>query len=103
MFRWLFKDAVDRGVKRGVDQAVKEFTASPEFGKKLDGIVMLDNGELLVSSWAGSAVYRGKPGGEWKAAVENIKSPADIGWDAKRKRLLIPSFMGNSVTLNPLE
>ena len=70
---------------------------------QLDGIVMLDGGEVLVSSWAGSSVYRGKPGGEWKAVVENVKSPADIGWDSKRKRLLIPSFQGNQVILNPLE
>jgi sugar lactone lactonase YvrE len=70
---------------------------------QLDGIVLLDNGEMLVSSWGGSSVFRGKAGGEWKAAVENVKSPADIGWDSKRKRLLIPSFQGNSVILNPLE
>lgn len=69
----------------------------------LDGIVVLDSGELLVASWAASTVYRGKPGGEWKPAVENVKSPADIGWDSKRKRLLIPSFQGNTVTLHPLE
>ena len=59
--------------------------------------------DTMSISWAGSSVFRGKPGGEWKAVVENVKSPADIGWDSKRKRLLIPSFMGNSVTLNPLE
>jgi hypothetical protein len=70
---------------------------------QLDGVVTLDSGELLVSSWAGSSVFRGKPGGEWKPAVENIKSPADIGWDSKRKRLLIPSFQGNQVILSPLE
>jgi sugar lactone lactonase YvrE len=69
----------------------------------LDGVVALDGGELLVSSWEGEAVYRGKPGGEWKAIVENVKSPADIGWDSKRKRLLIPSFQGNTVILHPLE
>ena len=56
-----------------------------------------------MSSWAGKAVYRGKPGGEWKAAVEKIESPADIGWDSKRKRLLIPVFMGNTIILHPLE
>jgi streptogramin lyase len=70
---------------------------------QLDGIVVLDNGDVLVSSWEGSAVYRGKPGAEWKAAVENVKSPADIGWDSKRKRLLIPSFQGNQIILHPLE
>ena len=70
---------------------------------QLDGVVTLEGGELLVSSWEGSAIYRGKPGGEWKPVVENAKSPADIGYDTKRKRVLIPSFMGNSVTLHPLE
>jgi hypothetical protein len=70
---------------------------------QLDGVVALDGGDVLVSSWEGSAVYRGKPGGEWKAAVEGVKSPADIGWDSKRKVLLIPSFQGNQVILHPLE
>jgi sugar lactone lactonase YvrE len=70
---------------------------------QLDGIVALDGGEYLVTSWEGSAIYRGKPGGEWKPAVENVKSPADIGWDSKRKRVLIPIFMGNSVILHPLQ
>jgi sugar lactone lactonase YvrE len=70
---------------------------------KLDGIVTLDSGDVLVSSWDASAVFRGKPGADWKPAVENVKSPADIGYDTKRKRLLIPSFMGNEVILQPLE
>jgi len=69
---------------------------------QLDGIVALDGGEYLVSSWEGSALYRGKPGGEWKPVVENVKSPADIGYDTKRKRVLIPIFQGNSVILQPL-
>jgi sugar lactone lactonase YvrE len=70
---------------------------------RLDGVIVLDGGEMLASSWEGEAVYRGKPGGEWKAAVASVKSPADIGWDSKRKRLLIPLFQGNSVILQPLE
>lgn len=70
---------------------------------QLDGIVALDGGDLLVSSWEGSAIYRGQPGKEWKPVVENVKSPADIGWDGKRHRILIPVFMGNTVILQPLE
>ena len=70
---------------------------------QLDGVVPLDGGDFLVSSWAGSAVYRGKPGGDWKAVHENVKSPADIGWDSKRKRLLIPGFQTSSVFIIPLE
>jgi hypothetical protein len=68
---------------------------------QLDGIVAFD-GDLLVSSWEGSAIYRGKPGGEWKPIVEHIKSPADIGFDGKRRRLLIPSFQGNQLIIHPL-
>jgi sugar lactone lactonase YvrE len=70
---------------------------------QLDGIVILPGGDFLVSSWEGSEVFRGKPGGEWKAVVENVKSPADIGYDTKRNRVLIPIFQGNSVVLQPLE
>jgi sugar lactone lactonase YvrE len=68
-----------------------------------DGVVVLPGGDVLVTSWEGSAIYRGKPGGEWKAVVENVKSPADIGYDTKRHRVLIPVFQGNTVILQPLE
>lgn len=70
---------------------------------QLDGIVVLDGGEVLASSWSGSMVLRGKPGAEWKPAIENVKSPADIGWDEKRKRVLVPVFQGNTVILHPIE
>jgi len=63
----------------------------------LDGIVQLPGGELLVSSWDGSAIYRGKPGGPWVTAIANVKSPADIGFDTKRSRVLVPLFTENQV------
>lgn len=68
-----------------------------------DGVVALSGGEFLVSSWEGSAIYRGKPGGEWKPVVENVKSPADIGYDSKRHRILIPVFQGNAVIIQPVQ
>jgi hypothetical protein len=64
---------------------------------QLDGIVALPGGDLLVTSWEGSAVYRGKPGGEWKAIAENLKAPADLGYDSKRGWMLVPLFMDNGV------
>jgi len=67
-----------------------------------DGIVILEGGDVLVSSWEGSAIYRGKPGGEWKPLVENVQSPADIGYDTKRHYLLIPVFQGNTVIIHPI-
>jgi sugar lactone lactonase YvrE len=65
-------------------------------GGGLDGIVVIGD-ELLVSSWQASAVFRGKLGGKFEVAVPGLKSPADIGYDTKRKRLLVPHFTENSV------
>jgi len=62
-----------------------------------DGIVPLEGGELLVSSWDASGVFRGKAGGEFKQVLEGVKAPADIGWDKKRKRVLVPMFQDNEV------
>lgn len=59
----------------------------------LDGVVALEDGSFLVSSWEGGAVYHGEPGGEFTAVVVDLPSPAAIGYDAKRDRLLVPSMM----------
>jgi len=69
----------------------------------LDGLVHLADGSFLVSSWDAKAVYRGKPGGAFAAVIENVNSPADIGYDTKRHRVLIPHFMDNIVTVHPLQ
>ncbi|MCL2726712.1 MAG: hypothetical protein FWD69_20015 [Polyangiaceae bacterium] len=63
----------------------------------LDGIVALPNGDFLISSWDASAIYRGAPGSEFKTVIENVNSPADIGYDTKRNRVLVPIFTGNEV------
>jgi sugar lactone lactonase YvrE len=68
----------------------------------LDGLVALADGTFLASSWAASAVYHGKPGGEFKVIIDNTKSPADIGYDTKRHRLLMPQMMENTVRLYDL-
>jgi sugar lactone lactonase YvrE len=67
----------------------------------LDGIFEA-GGEFYVSSWAGSAVYRGKPGGTFVEVLGGQSSPADIGYDSKRKRLLVPHFMDNVVEVYEL-
>lgn len=63
----------------------------------LDGIVALPNGDFLVSSWDASGVFRGKPGGSFTIVLEGVKAPADIGYDTKRNRLLVPLFQDNEV------
>jgi sugar lactone lactonase YvrE len=63
----------------------------------LDGIVILPGGDLLVASWEANAIYRGKPGGDFTAVIEDVKSPADIGYDVKRGRVLVPLFESDEV------
>ncbi len=68
---------------------------------QLDGIVALDNGDFLISGWAGETVYRGR-GASWTAAVTGVKSPGDIGFDTKRRVLLVPLLQQNAVRLVPI-
>lgn len=63
----------------------------------LDGIVGLPNGDVLISSWDASGIYRGKPGGAFAIVIEGVKAPADIGYDRKRQRVLVPLFHDNEV------
>jgi sugar lactone lactonase YvrE len=70
----------------------------------LDGVVRLADGSLLVSSWGGSAVYRLAAGGTaYTTVVDSATSPADIGYDTKRSRVLIPSFTQNKLTFRDLK
>jgi sugar lactone lactonase YvrE len=68
----------------------------------LDGIIKLNDGTLLISSWEGQAIFRGRPGGTFEPVLTGLTSPADIGLDTKRNRVLIPSFMTDTVFLQPL-
>ena|SRR5688572_19517491 len=53
---------------------------------------------IWVSSWADSSVYRYR-NGEGTNLIKGVPSPADIGYDSKRHRLLIPSFTGNRIEI----
>lgn len=70
---------------------------------QLDGLLRLGDGSLLVSSWEGKAVYRVAPNGQVTTAVEDVESPADIGWDARRNRLLVPLFTKNAIEVRELQ
>jgi hypothetical protein len=63
----------------------------------LDGMLLVGD-SLIVTSWAASAIYRGKLGGSaFEPIIQNVKGPADIGWDSKRSRVLIPRFLDDVV------
>ncbi len=58
----------------------------------LDGAVLL-GGTLFVSSWKEKAVFRVDAQGNVEKALRGLESPADLGLDEKRKRLMVPLMM----------
>ena len=61
-----------------------------------DGIEVLADGRILVTSWADSAVHVVQNGAMSKL-VSNVSAPADIGVDTKRNVLAIPRFNDGKV------
>ncbi|WP_394827883.1 hypothetical protein [Pendulispora albinea] len=72
----------------------RDITKTP--GAGLTGIVAVGD-SLLVTSWQGSSIYRGKLGGSFRVALASQKTPADIGYDSKRARLLVPHYLEDTV------
>ena len=62
-----------------------------------DGVEVAGS-RILVSSWADSTVSAYETGQEVKV-ITGVPDPADIGYDAKRNRVLIPIFRGNRVEI----
>jgi len=86
------------GAVYGLDAAGKRTDLPTPPAGTLDGVVRLADGSLLVSSWGGQAVYRLANGAAtWTTAVDSVESPADIGYDTKRQRVLIPLFTPSEV------
>ena len=71
-------------------------------GAQFDGVEMLPGDALLVSDWGASCVHRVTAEGQASCIVEDVASPADIGVDLGRNRVLIPLFNANEVWFRPL-
>jgi sugar lactone lactonase YvrE len=56
-----------------------------------DGIEVLSDGRVLVTSWADSTLFIASPGGN-KVIVSKVATPADIGIDRGRHVVAIPLF-----------
>lgn len=67
----------------------------------LDGLVEMEDGSWITSSWSGKAIYRYKDG-NYSIVLDKVTSPSDIGFDPKRNYLLIPLFMVDKVLIYPL-
>ena len=82
------------------DGKVEETAKVP--GSRLDGVVRLPDGDLLVTSWHTSALLRGRPEGPFTAIKQDLKTPADFSYDRKRNQLVIPLAQQNALLIQPL-
>jgi sugar lactone lactonase YvrE len=62
-----------------------------------DGVEVLANGNILVSSWTDSTVHVVHGGSHMMPLVRSVAAPADIGVDTKRNVLAIPRFNDGKV------
>lgn len=85
--------------KSQLDGLVQWIHTDPDIRKRSNG--------WLVSSWEGGCVYelrsrfpRGQDAGITKL-VKDLRAPADIDYDAKRNRVLIPLFLDDTLLIRP--
>ncbi|HEU4630128.1 MAG TPA: hypothetical protein VFS08_10300 [Gemmatimonadaceae bacterium] len=64
-----------------------------------DGIALLADGRVVVSSWADSSVYAMQGDSTMTRLITGLEAPADIGVDRQRGRILVPLFNQNRVVV----
>jgi sugar lactone lactonase YvrE len=93
--RWLLAPFDGKDVQVMADGA-KTPTVLATGPGSYDGIELLSDGRVLVSSWADGSVYVISNGTMTKA-VTGVAAPADIGVDTKRGIIAIPRFNDKKV------
>ena len=87
-----FNDKVVSGWKDG-DSTVTPIASGPG---GYDGVEVLSDGRILVTSWTDSSV-QAISNGTFRKVVGNVEGPADIGIDTKRNVLALPRFNAGRV------
>ena len=80
-----------------IDAKGQRTPVAPASDRQLDGIVFRQDQSFYFSSWGDSAVYAVGTDGSVSRLVEDVVSPADMGYDAQRNRLLIPLLQQDAV------
>lgn len=69
---------------------------------RLDGLLKLEDGRIITSSWAAKSIFAINNDYTVDTITDGLESPADLGYDSKRNRLLIPLFLKDEVVIYPL-
>ncbi len=71
---------------------------------QLDGIEKDSEGKFLISSWEGTCIYQADLSNKDATTVKvpELNAPADIGFDSKRKAILLPYFKDNKLDITKM-
>ena len=88
-----------RGVRTDLGKAP---TAQLDGLVRVEAKVATEAPAWYATSWAGQCLHRFDVTGGCTTLPLRLEQPADCGWDAVRRRLLVPLFGGNRLELVPL-
>jgi hypothetical protein len=100
--RGILVAAFGSGEVYALDAEGSRTNVMPASTGQYDGIVAMDDGGFLVSSWGEQAVIHVSGAGAVSHVVRGVEAPADIGLDRARNRVLVPLFNANEVRIVPL-
>ena len=67
----------------------------------LDGLLLMDDGSYIISSWKSQSIYRLDTNGRYQVLADDLEAPADLGFDSKRNLILVPLFKKNEMVALP--
>lgn len=69
----------------------------------LDGLVELDDGSFLVTSWEAKGIYRVWPDGRYYLALHSpaMVGPASIEYDFTRQQVISPNALAGTLSIEP--
>jgi hypothetical protein len=90
----------NRSVSQLWPEELKPFVRGRDW--KLDGLAITEDGSFAFTNWADSTILliqasRGGSRGNIFKLVQDVPTPGDIGYDARRDRILVPVLEQNRV------
>lgn len=87
------------------DSQKRPLVLAKGFAQNIDGVELISRSDFIISCWPG-LIYHVGADGTLNLLLDVQKAQintADIGWDPKNNRLIVPNFLKNSVTAYSLE
>ena len=68
----------------------------------LDGLAVLRDRSIVVSSWEGQSIFRIATDGTLSTLASGLVAPADFAVDQRHNRLIVPQLTENQISLVPM-